>query len=103
MASVDVSAGSTAGIEVSGQPRVLDGTAIASEIKKEVAEEVARLAAQGIRPGLAAVLVGNVAASQIYVRSKVKTCADLGLTSDLITPTRYGDHGRDAGPGAVPQ
>ncbi len=66
--------------------RVLDGTAIAAEIKAEVAEEVKKLAAQGIRPGLAAVLVGHVAASEIYVRSKVKTCAELGLYSEMITP-----------------
>jgi hypothetical protein len=38
----------------------------------------ALLAAQGIRPGLAAVLVGHVPASEIYVRSKVQTCAELG-------------------------
>src|SRR5208282_4260425 len=66
--------------------RVLDGAAIAAEIKREVAEEVKLLAAQGIRPGLAAVLVGSVAASEIYVRNKVQTCAELGLFSDLITP-----------------
>jgi methylenetetrahydrofolate dehydrogenase (NADP+)/methenyltetrahydrofolate cyclohydrolase len=65
---------------------ILDGTAIAAAIKQEVAEEVRALAAAGIRPGLAAVLVGNVAASEIYVRSKVQTCAELGLYSDLITP-----------------
>jgi methylenetetrahydrofolate dehydrogenase (NADP+)/methenyltetrahydrofolate cyclohydrolase len=67
-------------------PKILDGAAIAAVIKQEVAEEVRALAAQGIRPGLAAVLVGNVAASQIYVRSKVQSCADLGIYSDLITP-----------------
>jgi methylenetetrahydrofolate dehydrogenase (NADP+)/methenyltetrahydrofolate cyclohydrolase len=67
-------------------PKILDGAAIAAAIKLEVAEEVRALAAQGIRPGLAAVLVGNVAASEIYVRSKVQTCADLGLYSNLITP-----------------
>ena len=67
-------------------PRILDGAAIAAAIKQEVAEEVKLLAAQGIRPGLAAVLVGNVAASEIYVRSKVQTCAELGIFSDLITP-----------------
>jgi len=67
-------------------PRILDGTAIAAAIKQEVAEEVKLLAAQGIRPGLAAVLVGHVPASEIYVRSKVQTCAELGLYSDLITP-----------------
>ncbi len=67
-------------------PRVLDGAAIAAAIKQEVAEEVKQLAAQGVRPGLAAVLVGHVPASEIYVKSKVKTCAELGLYSDLLTP-----------------
>jgi methylenetetrahydrofolate dehydrogenase (NADP+)/methenyltetrahydrofolate cyclohydrolase len=66
--------------------RVLDGTAIAAEIKAEVKAEVERLALEGIRPGLAAVLVGHVPASEIYVRSKVKTCEALGLFSELITP-----------------
>ena len=66
-------------------PRVLDGVAIAAEIKQEVAEEVRALAARGIRPGLAAVLVGNVAASEIYVRNKVRICGEVGIYSDLIT------------------
>jgi len=66
--------------------RILDGAAIAAAIKEEVAEEVRGLAAQGIKPGLAAVLVGHVPASEIYVRSKVQTCADLGLYSEMITP-----------------
>jgi methylenetetrahydrofolate dehydrogenase (NADP+)/methenyltetrahydrofolate cyclohydrolase len=66
--------------------KVLDGAAIAAAIKQEVAEEVRALTAQGIRPGLAVVLVGHVAASEIYVRGKVQTCAELGLYSDLITP-----------------
>src|SRR5580698_4299720 len=66
--------------------RVLDGAAIAAAIKEEVAAEVRVLAAQGIRPGLAAVLVGHVPASEIYVRSKVQACAELGLYSELITP-----------------
>ncbi|MHB1023525.1 MAG: bifunctional 5,10-methylenetetrahydrofolate dehydrogenase/5,10-methenyltetrahydrofolate cyclohydrolase [Acidobacteriaceae bacterium] len=68
-------------------PAVLNGNAFAAQIKAEVAEEVKVLAAQGIRPGLAAVLVGEVPASQIYVRSKVRTCEQLGIYSDLITPT----------------
>ncbi len=67
-------------------PTILDGAAIAAAIKQEVAGEVKHLAAQGIRPGLAAVLVGHVPASEIYVRSKVQTCAELGLFSDLIEP-----------------
>jgi methylenetetrahydrofolate dehydrogenase (NADP+) / methenyltetrahydrofolate cyclohydrolase len=67
-------------------PKVLDGAAIAAAIKQEVAEEVKRLTVRGIRPGLAAVLVGNVAASQIYVRNKVRACTELGIFSELITP-----------------
>lgn len=66
--------------------RVLDGTTIAAAIKTEVAEEVKLLAARSIRPGLAAVLVGHVPASEIYVRSKVKTCGELGLFSEMIEP-----------------
>ncbi len=69
-----------------GEARRLDGAAIASAIKEDVAREVKALAAQGIRPGLAAVLVGHVPASEIYVRSKVRTCQELGLGSELITP-----------------
>ena len=67
-------------------PRILDGVAIAGAIKLEVAEEVKLLAAQGGRPGLAVVLVGHVPASEIYVRSKVQTCAELNIFSELITP-----------------
>ncbi len=64
--------------------RVLNGIEIANQIKAEVADEVARLAGQGIRPGLAAVLVGDDAASEIYVRSKVKTCESLGLHAQTV-------------------
>jgi methylenetetrahydrofolate dehydrogenase (NADP+) / methenyltetrahydrofolate cyclohydrolase len=67
-------------------PKVLDGAVIASQIKQEVAEEVKHLAGKGVRPGLAAVLVGHVPASQIYVKSKVQACEELGIFSDLITP-----------------
>jgi len=67
-------------------PHVLDGVVIASEIKAEVAREVADLTARGIRPGLAVILVGEVPASQIYVRSKVKTCGELGIYSEMLTP-----------------
>ena len=66
--------------------KILDGVKLAAEIKAEVAEEVKRLAAEGMRPGLAAVLVGNDPASEVYVRSKVKTCEELGIYSEKITP-----------------
>jgi methylenetetrahydrofolate dehydrogenase (NADP+)/methenyltetrahydrofolate cyclohydrolase len=65
---------------------ILDGNLIANAIKTEVAEEVAALASTGLRPGLAAVLVGHDPASEIYVRNKVKTCEALGIYSELIRP-----------------
>jgi len=65
---------------------ILDGNQVAAVIKTEVTEEVARLAAGGIRPGLAAVLVGHDPASEVYVRNKVKTCEATGICSELIRP-----------------
>ena len=65
--------------------RVLDGTAIAATIKEEVRLEVEVLARLGVVPGLTVVLVGSDPASEIYVRSKVKSSAELGLASNLIT------------------
>ncbi len=68
------------------ETKVLDGVAIAAQIKAEVAVEVGRLREHGITPGLAVILVGEVPASQIYVRSKVKACAELGIYSELLRP-----------------
>lgn len=66
--------------------RVLDGVAVAAEIKAEVAATVQEMTRSGHRPGLAVVLVGEHAPSQIYVRSKIRTCGELGIYSELITP-----------------
>src|SRR5579859_4798012 len=66
---------------------ILDGTKIAQEIRSEVAAEVKTLAAAGLRPGLAVVLVGHNPASEIYVRGKVKACEEVGIHSDTLTPT----------------
>ncbi len=73
-------------MSTSSPAKILDGNAIAAEIKSEVAAEVSHLTAQGLRPGLAVVLVGSVAASQIYVRSKVRACEQLGIFSEMLTP-----------------
>ncbi len=64
--------------------RILDGNKIRDEIKAELAQEISELKAAGITPGLAAVLVGENPASQIYVRNKVKACEALGLFSEKI-------------------
>src|SRR5450631_2165178 len=74
------------GIEMKNAARILNGIEIAAEIKAEVASEAAALAAIGVTPGLAVVLVGHVAASEIYVRSKVKTSSELGIRSEMLTP-----------------
>jgi len=64
--------------------RILSGKPIAEAIKAEVAEEVIRLQAQGVRPGLAVVRVGDDPASAVYVGSKVKTSEELGIKSEHI-------------------
>ncbi len=62
--------------------KILDGAAVAQQIKQRVAARVAELAARNFQPGLAVVIVGSDPASQVYVGSKVKTCAALGLYSE---------------------
>ena len=64
--------------------RMIDGIRIGKEIREEVRSEVGELKRQGIQPGLAAVLVGNNPASQVYVRSKIKACENLGIYSEGI-------------------
>ncbi len=66
--------------------RILDGNKMAAEIRAEVAAEVAALAASGVRPGLAVVLVGHNPASEVYVRGKVKSCEELGIYSEKHAP-----------------
>lgn len=66
--------------------RILDGISIRDAIFAELKQEVAALSATGVRPGLAAVLVGDNPASQLYVKSKIAACEQLGLVSWLHTP-----------------
>jgi methylenetetrahydrofolate dehydrogenase (NADP+)/methenyltetrahydrofolate cyclohydrolase len=63
--------------------QIIDGLALSRQLRAEVAQRAAALAARGVRPGLAVVLVGDDPASQIYVRNKVKACAEAGLHSVL--------------------
>src|SRR6185503_6937759 len=63
--------------------RVLDGAAMAREIFSEVKPRVAELSRQGVRPGLATVLVGDNSASRVYVRNKVRACAEVGLHAEI--------------------
>jgi len=67
--------------------KILDGLKIRDEIFEELKTEVASMTAQGVRPGLAAVLAGDNPASQLYVKSKVAACEQLGMASWLHTPS----------------
>src|SRR6202171_1191571 len=66
--------------------RILDGVKIRDTIFAELKQEIARLGDQGICPGLAAVLVGSDPASQLYVKSKIAACEQLGLSSWMHAP-----------------
>ncbi|MBR4988713.1 MAG: bifunctional methylenetetrahydrofolate dehydrogenase/methenyltetrahydrofolate cyclohydrolase FolD [Bacteroidaceae bacterium] len=65
--------------------QLIDGKAVAAQIKKEIAEEVGKIIANGgKRPHLAAILVGHDGGSETYVANKVKACEECGFTSTLI-------------------
>ncbi len=66
--------------------QILDGLKIRDEIFGELKGEIAELSGQGIRPGLAAVLVGENPASQLYVKSKIAACEQLGMASWMHRP-----------------
>jgi methylenetetrahydrofolate dehydrogenase (NADP+) / methenyltetrahydrofolate cyclohydrolase len=61
--------------------QIIDGKAIAAKLRAEIAIEVTKFAGRAAVPGLAVVLVGNDAASQVYVRSKAKQTAEVGMAS----------------------
>ena len=64
--------------------QILDGKALAQELRASFKDRVEALAARGHRPGLAVILVGEDAASQVYVRNKVNACADVGMHSEKV-------------------
>jgi methylenetetrahydrofolate dehydrogenase (NADP+)/methenyltetrahydrofolate cyclohydrolase len=63
--------------------RLIDGKALAAQLRAALKPAVAALAARGARPGLAAILAGDDPASRIYVRNKVRACEEVGVRSEL--------------------
>ena len=63
--------------------QLISGVALSQQIRADVAARAAQLAARGVKPGLAVILVGDDPASAVYVRNKVKACAECGLHSVL--------------------
>lgn len=75
--------------------KILDGNALSASLRESLRERAAALTAQGCVPGLAVILVGENAASQVYVRNKIKACETVGLHSE-----KY-DYPADAEPQTV--
>ena len=63
---------------------IIDGKAIAAQLRAEIAAETAALEEQGVTPGLAVILVGDDPASHTYVRNKQRACAEVGFYSEQI-------------------
>lgn len=67
------------------QAGIIDGAAIALALRDGIVGRVAALARRGVRPGLGVVQVGEDPASKVYVRNKIRACAEVGLRSEHIT------------------
>ncbi|HUC50869.1 MAG TPA: bifunctional methylenetetrahydrofolate dehydrogenase/methenyltetrahydrofolate cyclohydrolase FolD [Xanthobacteraceae bacterium] len=66
--------------------KIIDGTAIARSVRAEIRNRARRLMTErGIQPGLAVIMVGENPASKVYVRNKVRACADVGISSHVYT------------------
>jgi methylenetetrahydrofolate dehydrogenase (NADP+) / methenyltetrahydrofolate cyclohydrolase len=78
-----------------GQAKVIDGSAVAAELRERVREVAARLRDdRGITSGLATVLVGDDPASQVYIRAKARACAGSGLEAfDIRLPAEVSEAG----------
>ena len=63
--------------------QIIDGKAVSKLIRQELKQEAERMAAQGTRPGLAVIIVGEDPASQVYVRNKQKGCEECGFYSEM--------------------
>lgn len=63
--------------------QLIDGNALAKQLRSEIAQKAAVLTSKGTQPGLAVIIVGEDPASKVYVRNKVKACEDAGFLSIL--------------------
>ena len=70
-------------MKTSDTAQLIDGNALSAELRSDIARRTSVLQARGLTPGLAVVLVGENPASQVYVRNKVKACAEAGMHSVL--------------------
>src|SRR6266849_7135221 len=65
--------------------KIIDGTTIARAVRAEIGERAQKLLRQhGVQPGLAVIMIGDDPASAVYVRNKVRACADVGIHSQVL-------------------
>ncbi len=86
------------------QARIIDGKAAAAALRAEIGQEIAAIkAASGLVPGLHVVLVGDDPASRVYVDSKEKLAAEIGMNSAVHRMPAETTRGRVAGQGRLAQ
>lgn len=66
------------------QTRIIDGAAIARTLRENLKPRVSKLLEQGVVPGLAVIQIGDNPASAVYVRNKIRACAEAGMHSELV-------------------
>ena len=64
--------------------KIINGVAIAREVRTGIAARAAVLKAHGVLPALTVILIGDDPASAIYVRNKIRACAEVGIRSEVI-------------------
>ena len=64
--------------------KIIDGLAIAREVRQGIAKRAQALKARGVEPALSMIVVGDNPASAVYVRNKVRACADAGIKSEVV-------------------
>ena len=67
------------------QTRIIDGVAIARELRAGLKPRISRLGSRGVIPGLAVIQLGDSPASAVYVRNKLRACAEAGMHSQLVS------------------
>ncbi|MEI6300659.1 MAG: bifunctional methylenetetrahydrofolate dehydrogenase/methenyltetrahydrofolate cyclohydrolase FolD [Betaproteobacteria bacterium] len=67
------------------QTRIIDGVAIARELRAGLKPRISRLGSRGVVPGLAVIQLGDSPASAVYVRNKLRACAEAGMHSQLVS------------------
>ena len=81
--------------------KIIDGVRVSASIREECKARVTKLAVRGVTPGSAVILVGTNPASLVYVRNKIRACADVGIRSFLYLISNERQPGSSGEPGCA--